>query len=114
MKQGSTLITDPPSKADLLNSFFDSKQSRVSIDLPHTCHPETKHSSFDFRFRSVDELLMYLDAYGGVDLLGFFPHFFYFKEIAMVFSLNLSVTFRCLLREEGSFPSSWRCAMSRG
>ena len=36
MKQGGALVTDPASKADLLNSFFDSKQSRVSIDLPHT------------------------------------------------------------------------------
>ena len=63
MKQGGTLVTDPASKADLLNSFFDNKQSRVSIDLPHTCHPETKLSSFAFRARSVHELLMDLDPY---------------------------------------------------
>ena len=87
MKQGGALVTDPASKADLLNSFFDSKQSRVSIDLPHTCHPETKLSSFAFRARSVHELLMDLDAYGGVDPLGFFPLFF--KEIAIVLSPKL-------------------------
>ena len=86
MKQSGALVTDPASKADLLKSFFDSKQSRVSIDLPHTCHPETKLSSFAFRARSVHELLMDLDPYGGVDPLGFFPLFF--KEIATVFLPN--------------------------
>ena len=91
MNQGGALVTDPASKADLLNSFFDSKQSQVSIDLPHTCHPETKLSSFAFRASSVHELLMDLDPYGGVDPLGFFPLFF--KEIATVFSSKLSVIF---------------------
>lgn len=107
MKPGGALVADPASKADLLSSFFDSKQSREDVGLPQTCHPEPKLSSFAFRSSAVLKLLLDLDSYGGVDPLGFFPLFF--KEIATVFSPKLSVLFRRLLKE-GSFPFCWRCA----
>ena len=107
MKPGGALVADPASKADLLSSFFDSKQSREDIGLPHSCPPKPKLSSFAFRSRAVHKLLLNLDSYGGVDPLGFFPLFF--KEIAPVFSSKLSVVFRRLLKE-GSFPACWRCA----
>lgn len=107
MKPGGGLVADPASKAELLSSFFDSKQSREEIGLPQTCHPEPKLTSFAFRSRTVRKLLLDLDSYGGVDPLGFFPLFF--KEIANEFSPKLSVLFRRLMRE-GSFPQCWRCA----
>ena len=33
------LVSDPPGKAELLNTWFDSKQSRDIVELPQTCHP---------------------------------------------------------------------------
>jgi hypothetical protein len=107
MRPGGALVADPVLKAELLSSFFDSKQSREDIELPHSCHPLPKLTSFAFRSRAVLKLLLGLDSYGGVDPLGFFPLFF--KEIAPVFASKLSVIFRCLLRA-GSFPACWRCA----
>ena len=36
-------------KADMLKDRFDGKQSRESVDLPLTCHPSPRLTSFAFR-----------------------------------------------------------------
>ena len=71
MKTGGVLVAaDLASTAELLSSFFDSKQSRVANNLPHTCYPEPKLSSFAFKSRAVHKL-HYRNYYGGVDPLRF-------------------------------------------
>ena len=62
-------------KADLLSDHFDGKQSRKSVDLPLTCHPSPSLTFFAFRSSEVRRLLLYLDPYGGSDLLSMFPLF---------------------------------------
>ena len=104
---GGALVSDPAGKAELLSSWFDSKQSREGVSLPATCHPEPVFCSFAFRSREVERLLKDLDSHGGVDPLGYFPLFF--KESAVVLAPKLSRIFRRLLRE-GQFPPEWRTA----
>ena len=36
---GGALVSDPARKAELLSTWFDSKQSRDIVELPQTCHP---------------------------------------------------------------------------
>ena len=36
---GGALVSDPAGKAELLSTWFDSKQSRDIVGLPQTCHP---------------------------------------------------------------------------
>ena len=36
---GGALFSDPAGKAELLSTWFDSKQSRNIVELPQTCHP---------------------------------------------------------------------------
>ena len=36
---GGALVSDPAGKAELLSTWFDSKQSRDIVELPQTCHP---------------------------------------------------------------------------
>ena len=62
-------------KADLLSDDFDRKQSRVSVDLPLTCHPSSSLVSFTFRSIEVRRLLLDLDRCGGTEVLGMFPLF---------------------------------------
>ena len=62
-------------KADLLSDHFDGKHSRESVDLPLTCHPSPRLTSFAFRSSEVRRLLMDLDPYVGSDPLGMFPLF---------------------------------------
>ena len=104
---GGALVSDPAGKAELLSTHFDGKQSRESVALPLTCHPHSRLCNFAFRSREIKQLLLELDAYGGVDPLGFFPLFF--RELASVIPAKLSTVFRRLLRE-GCFPSQWCCA----
>ena len=104
---GGALVSDPAEKAELLSTFFDSKQSRDPVALPHTCHPSPRLSSFAFRSREVRNILLELDPNGGVDPLGYFP--LLFKELAPALSTKICTVFRRLLRE-GSFPIPWRCA----
>ena len=104
---GGTLISDPAGKAELLSSWFDSKQSRESVPLPSTCYRQPLFSGFAFRSREVLTLLLNLDSHGGADPSGIFPLFF--KESAQVLAPKLSRVFRRLLRE-GKFPTSWRVA----
>ena len=63
------------SKADLLSDHFDGKQSRESVDLPLTCHPSPRLTTFAFRSSEVRRLLFDLDLYGGTDPLDMFPLF---------------------------------------
>ena len=58
-------------KADLLSDYFDSKQSRETVDLPLTCHLFHSPTTFAFRSREVRHLLLDLHPYGGTDPLGF-------------------------------------------
>ena len=60
-------------KADLLSDHFDSRQSREAVDLPLTCHPSPRLTTFVFRSSEVRHLLLDLDPYGGTDPLGMFP-----------------------------------------
>ena len=62
-------------KADLLSDHFDSKQSRDAVDLPLTCHPSPRFTTFAFRSSEVTLLLLDLYPYGGTDPLGMFPLF---------------------------------------
>ena len=79
-------------KADLLSDHFDGQQSKESVDLPHTCHPSPRLTSFAFRSTEVRDLLLDLDPYGGSDRLGMFPLFL--KRTADVLAPHLSVVFR--------------------
>ena len=54
-------------KAELLSDNFDCKQSRLSVDLPLTCHPSVRLTTFAFRSSEVRRLLFDLDPYGGTD-----------------------------------------------
>ena len=94
-------------KADLLSDHFDGKLYRESVDLPLTCHPSPRLTSFAFRSSEVRRILLDLDPYGGSDPLGMFPHFR--KRTADVLAPCLSVVFRRLVRL-GSFPVCWRQA----
>ena len=75
--RGGGLVCESVVKADLLSDHFDfdSKQSRESVDLPLTCHPSPRLTSFAFRSSEVRRLLLDFDPYGGSDPLGMFPLF---------------------------------------
>jgi hypothetical protein len=45
---GGGLVADPVEKVELLSRQFDSKQSRVVLDLPATCYPRPELVSFAF------------------------------------------------------------------
>ena len=62
-------------KADLLSDHFDGKQSREFVDLPLTCYPSPRLTSFAFRSSVVRRLLLDLDPYVGSDPLCMFPLF---------------------------------------
>ena len=66
-------------KADLLSDHFDSKQSREAVDLPLTCHPFPRFTTFSFRSSEVRRLLLDLDPYGGTDPL----RMFFLRELLM-------------------------------
>ena len=78
-----------------------------SVDLPLTCHPSPRLTSFAFSLSDVRRLLLDFDPYGGYDPLGMFPLFLMRK--ADVLAPRLSVVFRRLVRL-GSFPACWRQA----
>ena len=69
------LVCESVGKADLLSDHVDGKQSSESVDLPLTCHPSARLTSFAFRSSEVRRLLLDLDPYGGSDPLGMFPFF---------------------------------------
>ena len=107
VNEGGGLVCESVGKADLLSDYFDSRQSRVAVDLPLTCHPSPSLITFAFRSREVGRLLLDLDPYGGTDRLGMF-HFFV-KKTADGMASSLSVVFWRLVRL-GSRPPFWRQA----
>ena len=100
-------VSDPAGKAELLSTWFDSKQSRDIVELPQTCHPRPAFCGIAFRAREVERYLLDLDPNGGVDPSGCFPMFF--QKTASVLAPKLSCLFRRLLRG-GEFPLEWRIA----
>ena len=114
-------------KADLLSDHFDGKQSRKSVDLPHTCHPSPSVTSFAFRSSEVRHLLFDLDPYGGSDPLGMLPLILWPLSVSLmgshwealghrrlpftadVLAPRLSVAFQRLVHL-GSFTICWRQA----
>ena len=89
---GGRLVCKSFGKADLLSDYFDGEQSMESVDLPLTCHPSPRLTSFAFMSIVVRHLLLDLDPYGGSDTLGMFPLFL--KRTAEVLAPRLSVLFR--------------------
>ena len=75
VSEGGALVCESGGKADLLSDNFDSKQSRVAVDLPLTCHPSPCLTTSASRSSEVRRLLLDLDPYGGTDPLGMFPFF---------------------------------------
>ena len=73
---GRGLVSNPVGKAEILSSWFDSKQSRVAVVLPSTCHPRPVFCKFAFRSSEVSRLLQDLDGSGSVDPSEFFALFF--------------------------------------
>ena len=43
------MVDESVGKAELLSDPSDSKQSRESVDLPLTCHPSSRLTTFAFR-----------------------------------------------------------------
>ena len=72
---GGELVCISVGKDDLLKDHFDGKQSRESVDLPLTCHPFSRLTTFTFRSSEVRHLLLDFDPYGDSDPLGMFPFF---------------------------------------
>ena len=104
---GGALVSYPAGKAELLSTWFDSKQSRDIVELPQICHPRPAFCGIAFRAREVERHLLDLDPNGGVDPSGCFPMFF--RKTASVLAPKLSYLFRRLLRC-GVFPLEWRIA----
>ena len=75
IREGGGLVCESVGKADLLLDQFDSKQSRMAVDLLLTCHPSPSFATFAFRCREGRRLLLDLDPYGSTDPLGMFPIF---------------------------------------
>ena len=73
--EGCGLVCESVGKADLLSDHFDDKKSRESADLPLTCQPSPRLTTFAFRSSEVRLLLLDLDPYGVTDPLGMFPLF---------------------------------------
>ena len=81
--EGGGLMCESVAKADLLSDHFDSKQSREAVDLPLTCHPSPRLTTFAFRSSEVGPHLLDLDPSGGTDPLGMFPLFL--KKLLMLY-----------------------------
>ena len=78
-------------RLDLFSDHFNGKQSGESVDLPLTCHPSDRLTTFAFRSIEVRRLLLDLDSYDGTDPLGMFPIFI--KRIDNVLAVRFSVFF---------------------
>ena len=66
--EGGGLVCKSVGKADQLSDHFYDKQTRESVDLPHTCHPSPRLTSFAFWSSEVRHLLLDLDPYEGSGL----------------------------------------------
>ena len=93
---GGALVSDPAGKAELLSTWFDSKQSRDIVELPQTCHLRSAFCGIAIRARDFERYLLDIDPNGGVDPSGCFPMFF--QKTASVLAPKLSRLFRRLLR----------------
>ena len=60
----------PADKASLMGPQFDSKQCREQFVTPLSCFPQSRCNSLAFRTSVLLRLLLDLDTYGVVDLLG--------------------------------------------
>ena len=92
---GGALVSDPAGKAELLSTWFDSKQSRDIVELPQTCHPRPAFCGIAFRAREVERYLLDLDPNGGVDPSGCFPMFFQKTASVLAPKLSLSLFVDC-------------------
>ena len=104
---GGALVSDPAGKAELLSTWFDSKQSRGIVELPQTYHPRPAFCGIAFRAREVERYLLDLDPNGGLDPSGCFPMFF--RKTAFVLAPKLNCLF-CRLLRGGEFPLEWLIA----
>ena len=80
--------------ARLICRIILTASSPVSVDLPFTCHPSPRLTTFAFRSSEVRRLLLDLDPYGGSDPFGTF-HFF-LPGTADVLAHVLVLCFGCL------------------
>ena len=85
---GGELVCESVHKADLLSDHFNNKQYRESVDLPLTCHPSPRLTSFAFWSSEVRRLLLYLVSCGGTDPLGMF--FLFLERTADVLPFPLA------------------------
>ena len=92
----------------LLSDHFDDKQYRESVDLPLTCHPVPKLTTFAFRSSEVTRLLLDLDSYRGTDPVLCF--LFVFRVLPMFYHPFLVWCFGCLFIWEVCFPVCCRLA----
>ena len=82
-----------------------SRVMNEKLSMPYSCFPEAKLNSLAFRSHEIKNLLLDLDAYGGVDPNGIFPLFL--KKNANYLAPKLAVIFRKLARRD-SFCRCWR------
>ena len=66
------MVCESVGKVELLSAHVDGMQSRDPVDLPSTCHPFPRVTTFAFRSWKVRRLLLDLDSYGGIDIFGMF------------------------------------------
>ena len=104
--EGGGLVCESVGKAYRLLDLFDIKLSRESVDLPLTCDPSPRLTTFAFRSSDVRCLLLELDLYGGTDPLGVYPLFLKRTDVLAPYR---GVVFRRLIRLV-SFPVCWRQA----
>ena len=97
----------PEEKADLLSSYFQSKQCSQDLELPPTCFPDPILTKCAFRASEIKSYMQDLDSYGGTDPTGIFPLFL--KNNASILAPKLAILFRLLIRA-GKFPLCWRTA----
>ena len=71
---GGALVSDAAGKAELLSTWFDSKQSRDIVELPQTCHHRPAFCVIAFRALEVKRHLLDLDPNGGVDPSWLLPY----------------------------------------
>ena len=72
---GGRLVCGSVGNADLLSDNFNGKQSWESVDLPLTCHPCPRLTTFAFKSSEVRRLLLDLDSFVGTDPFRMFPLF---------------------------------------
>ena len=106
VSEGGGVVYESVGKADLKLNHFDSKQSRMAVDLPPTCHLFPSLTTFAFRLSEVRRLLLDLDPYGGTDQFGMLTVFLKRTDVT---APRLSVVFRRRV-SLGSFPACWRQA----